>query len=257
MKVTVLGCGGSTGVPSVGDFWGKCDPNEPRNRRTRCSVLLQTAATNILVDTGHDVTAQLNRTDIKHLDGVLITHPHSDHINGLDDLRPLSFQNKKLIDIYGNAGTIQELKRLWPHMVRGGVNDSFYPPTFDHKTIPGHGSFTIGDVEINTFEQDHTTCVSQGYRFGNFAYSVDVADLNDRALEALKGVDTWIVDACSYHKEEVLTHANLKRVMKWVDILKPRMTYLTVLSSGMDYKTMCDELPSHVRPAYDGMTMIF
>ena len=114
-------------------------------------------------------------------------------------------------------------------------------------------NFPRGDIPVQSFEQDHGTCASLGFRFGAFTYSVDVMNLSEKSLAALKGVETWIVDGGGYQREVPTTHANLKRVFEWVEILKPKMTYLTVLTTYMDYKTLCEELPPHIRPAHDGM----
>lgn len=252
MKMTVLGCGGSLGVPAAGGFWGTCDPANEKNHRTRASLLVQSAKTTLLVDTSYDLRQQLTAYNVKHLDGVLISHGHNDHVNGIDDLRPIAYHGSKMLDLYTNAETHDEIHRRWPYLYEpkfGGIYTQFLAK----KEIQNYDRFTIGDIEVESFEQDHTTMLSLGFRFGDFAYSVDVADFNEKSLEALKGVETWIIDAGAYHKESVSTHANLKRVFKWVERLKPKMTYLTVLTTHMDYKTLCDELPPHIRPAYDGM----
>lgn len=251
MKITVLGCGASMGTPAAGGFWGACDPAEPRNHRTRASLLVQTDTTNVLIDATYDLRAHLNKLNLKKLDGVLISHDHNDHVNGIDDLRVIAYHSQKLLDLYSNEVTIEELGRRWPFLFKPTKN--IYVEFLKKNIVQNYDRFKIGDIDIECFEQDHTVCASLGFRFGNFAYSVDMADLNEKSLAALKGVETWIVDGGSYNKETVLTHANLKRVKEWVEILKPKMTYLTVLTTHMDYKTLCDELPPHIRPAYDGM----
>ncbi len=251
MKITVLGCGASLGTPATGGYWGKCDPAEPRNQRTRASILVESQTTKILVDTTYDVRLHLNRLNMKDLDGVLISHSHSDHVNGIDDLRVIAYHNNKLIDLYTNQETTDELERRWPHLFTPQKN--VYTPFLEKKVIEEYDRFTVGDIEVESFAQDHMTCTSLGFRFGGFAYCVDVADLNEKSLGVLKGIETWIVDAGGYQRETTLTHANLKRVMEWVDVLKPKMTYLTVLTTHMDYKTLCNELPPHIRPAYDGL----
>jgi phosphoribosyl 1,2-cyclic phosphate phosphodiesterase len=251
MKITVLGCGGSMGTPSSGGFWGVCDPNEPRNERTRASLMVQSKKTTLLIDGSYDLRHQLNRHKAHDITAMLLSHAHSDHVNGLDDLRSIAYSKSALLDVYGNAETLKEVDRRWPYMF--GEMDKIYVPFLKAHTINSYDKFTIGDIDIECFEQDHLTCKSLGFRFGDFAYCVDLVNLNERSLAALKGVETWIVDGGAYQRETVTTHANLKRVFEWVDILKPKMTYLTVLTTHMDYKTLCDELPSHIRPAYDGM----
>lgn len=254
MKITVLGCGASMGTPTAGGFWGKCDPQEPKNHRTRASILVQSKTTNIVVDATVDLRTQLNLMNMKDLHGMLISHSHSDHVNGIDDVRALSYHRNQLMDVYSNHETLEEMDRRWPYLFRPHA-DGIYVEFLKKNLIENYQTFRIGDIDIESFEQDHTTCNSLGFRLGKFAYSVDVADLNERSLGVLAGVETWIVDAGSYQKETVLTHANIQRVKKWVDILKPKMTYLTVMNTHMDYQTLCNELPPHIRPAYDGLVI--
>jgi len=254
MKVTVLGCGASLGTPAPGGFWGKCDPAEPRNERTRASLLVQSDTTDVFIDATYDSRIHLNRMKLQKLDGLLLSHAHSDHVNGIDDFRVIAYHTNKLIDVYSNRHTLDEVKRRWPYLFSEDPN-GIYTMSYQMHEIGHYERFRIGDIDIQAFEQDHTSTLSLGFRFGNFAYSVDVADFNDASIAALRGVETWIVDAASYHKETVMTHANLKRVLRWVDILKPKMTYLTVLTTHMDYQTLCDELPPHIRPAYDGLVI--
>jgi phosphoribosyl 1,2-cyclic phosphate phosphodiesterase len=254
MKATVLGCGSSMGTPAAGNFWGKCDPNDLRNYRTRASLLVQSDTTNLVIDASYDLRIHLNRVQLKKVDGVLISHAHSDHVNGIDDFRAIAINSGKRVEIYSDQQTLDEMERRWPYLFSEDP-EGIYIQAFNRNKIESFGRHSIGDISFETFEQDHHTISSLGFRFGDFAYSVDVAMLSDRALQSLKGVETWIVDACSYHKDIVLTHANIRRVMEWVDVLKPKMTYLTVLTTHMDYKTLCNELPQHIRPAYDGLEL--
>lgn len=252
MKITVLGCGSSLGTPAAGGFWGTCDPENPRNERSRASIMVQTKKTSLLIDASYDLRYQMNRVKLKDIDGLLLSHAHSDHVNGIDDVRVLAYHNNKMIDVYSNRETLDEVERRWPYLFKSSSN-GIYIQSFERHEIGNFDKFRIGDIDIETFEQDHTTCTSLGFRFDKFAYSVDVAELSEQSLEKLKGIETWIVDASSYNKEKVMTHANLQRVKAWTDILKPKMTYITVLTTHMDYQTLCDELPPHIRPAYDGL----
>ncbi len=254
MKITILGCGASLGTPAAGGFWGKCDPAEPKNKRTRASILVQSEKTNLLIDATVDVRTHLNRLNLKKLDGLLISHAHSDHVNGLDDLKVISYHSNQLIDAYSDHETLEEIDRRWPYLFKP-KDDGIYVEFMRKNVVGYHEKFRVGDIDIATFEQDHTTCSTIGFRFGKFAYSVDVANLSEESLQALEGVETWVVDAAAYQKEAVLTHANLQRIYKWTERLKPKMTYLTVLTTHMDYKTLCNELPPHIRPAYDGMVI--
>lgn len=251
MKITVLGCGSSMGTPAAGGFWGRCDPAEPRNTRSRASILVEEEGTRILVDTSYDLRLQLNRHRIQDIDALLLSHAHSDHVNGIDDLRAIAFHRAKMIPVYSNKETLDELAQRFPYIL-GGAHE-VYTPFIVPRAVGNRDAFDVGGIRVESFEQDHLVCKSLGFRFGAFAYSVDVMGLDDRSLEALKGVETWLVDASSYHKESPGTHATLRQVRAWVDIVKPKMTYLTVLSTHMDYRTLCDELPPHIRPAWDGM----
>jgi len=254
MKITVLGSGGSLGVPAAGGFWGTCDRSEPKNKRSRASILVQSEKTSLLVDTSYDLREQLNRVNIQQLDGVLITHAHNDHVNGIDDLRPIAYHSNVKLPLYANQDTLDEIHRRWPYLFEP-KHGNIYVEFIQKQLIENYDKFTVGDINVESFEMDHTTILALGYRFDNFAYCVDVADMNEKSLEKLKGVETWIVDAGAYFKEKIGTHANIQRVMKWAELLKPKMTYLTVLTTHMDYATLCNELPPHIRPAYDGMVI--
>ena len=239
------------GTPSAGGFWGRCDPAEPRNERSRASIMVEHEGTCVLVDASYDLRLQMNRHKVQNIDALLLTHAHSDHISGIDDLRGVAFRHEKMIDLRTNQETMDELRQRAPYLFLG--EHEVYTPFLQPTVIGGYDAFRIGNMDIQSFEQDHKVCTSLGFRFGDLAYSVDMVDLNEKSLAALKGVETWIVDGGAYQRETVTTHANLKRVMNWVDILKPKMTYVTVLSQHMDYKTLCDELPPHIRPAWDGL----
>ena len=252
MKITILGCGASMGTPMAGGFWGKCDPKNSKNNRTRSSILVQSETTNLIVDATVELRSQLNRINLKKLDGVLISHAHSDHVNGIDDLKIISLQGDDLMNVYGNFETLEEIDRRWPYVFRPKGN-GLYVEFLKKKQIENYQKFRIGDIDVESFEQDHLTCTSLGFRFGRAAYSVDVVNINDKSLKVLEGVETWIVDAGSYNKDVTLTHANIQKVKKWVEKLKPKMTYLTALTTHMDYKTLCGELPPNIRPVYDGM----
>lgn len=255
MKFTLIGSASSFGTPAAGNFWGACDPAEPKNRRNRASLVVESKTTRILIDATPDLRHQLNDFNINHVDAVFLSHAHSDHINGMDDLRSLALNNdKKPVNVYGDAETLAEVTRRWPYIF-AAENPSYYSAFAKAHVIPRYGQLTIGDIDVITFEQDHMVMKSLGFRFGDFAYSVDFADLEEKALQQLEGIKTWIVDGGGYNRDQVLTHANFERVFKWVERLKPEMTYINVLTNLMDYKTLCDELPPHIRPAYDGLVI--
>jgi phosphoribosyl 1,2-cyclic phosphate phosphodiesterase len=254
MKITVLGCGASLGTPSAGGFWGVCDPEEPRNARTRASLLVQSGKSTLVVDASYDLRHHLNRHKVRDIDALLLSHAHSDHVNGMDDLRAIAYRKSALIDVYATQETLNEVGRRWPYLFNS--EHDIYVAFMKERVVGGYDKFTVGEIDVETFEQDHGTCTSLGFRFGDVAYSVDVVDFNEKSLQALKGVETWIVDGGAYRQEALRTHANIQRVMAWAEILKPKMTYLTVLTTHMDYQTLCADLPPHIRPAWDGMEIM-
>lgn len=257
LEITVLGCGNSTGVPAIGNFWGNCDPNEPKNTRTRSSIILKTDKTTIIIDTGPDFRQQLNRENISNIDAVLYTHQHSDHIMGIDELRVLKFRNQKdYIPVYGNEATINDLETRFQYVFKGG-DHRLYPRIAHANILPidAYGKETsIGDINFTPFEQDHGSCTSLGYRFGDFAYSVDILNLDKIAIDTLKGIDTWLVD-CAAYKQENEVHAGIDRIIELNDQIQAKNVYLTSLSLSMDYQTLLNELPEGFKPSYDGLRL--
>ena len=254
-KVTVLGCGGSLGVPVIGNDWGQCDPNNPKNRRTRAALLIEGGGTRILIDTPPDIRHQLLREDIPSLDALLFTHHHADHTNGLDDLRPVTWRNKQALDVYAHRETSDDLRGRFPYIFNEmeGNAGKLYKPFMVLKELEDEQQ--IGSLKVQAFAQDHHTCVSMGFRVGDFAYSTDVAHLDDQAFAALEGIDTWIVD-CT-RREPHPSHTHMERTLSWIERVKPRQAYLTHMNYTMDYNAINAETPDHVAPAYDGLVLSF
>ena len=252
-KITVLGSGGSGGVPYAGNVWGKCDPNNPKNQRLRPSIFVQQGDTNIVIDTGPDFRQQINRIGFTGMiTAVLYTHAHVDHILGIDDLRAFYVRNeKKPIPIYATEETTGHLNTRFDYIFN--QLHPIYPPTVTPYILPE--TLKIGDLEFQAINQIHGDMETIGFRIGDFAYCTDVSELSPESLEKLKGVKTWIVGAF-YSSEGQINHAGIDKVTAWIDIIKPEMTYLTHLTAAADYDTMCRELPSHIRPAYDGLELI-
>ena len=272
LRVIVLGSGSSGGVPRFGGpdgagDWGACDPDEPKNRRTRCSVLVQRAhqvkgfqhdaVSSLLVDTSPDMRAQLLAAQCSRLDAVLYTHDHADQCHGLDDLRVFALQMRKRVPVYIDDDTAGALLQRFDYCFEQKPG-SYYPAILDKHDMPSCGvHFEIdgpsGAIPVIPFLQEHGAVDSLGFRFGDIAYSSDVVGLPEESFEILAGVKTWIVDALQYEPHK--THAHLDLTLEWIARVKPARAILTNLHVHMDYATLKRELPAGVEPAYDGMIL--
>jgi phosphoribosyl 1,2-cyclic phosphate phosphodiesterase len=255
MRVTILGCGGSNGVPTIGNRWGTCDPAEPRNRRLRPSILVEHADTVILVDTTPDLREQLLAARVARLDAVLFSHDHADHSHGVDDLREVNRLMSAPIPIYGLPETVNNLSNRFSYCfqpLEPGAQ-SYYRPVLTPHTISGTAPFTVGALTIRPFLQDHGYWRTAGYRFGDFAYSTDVLRLNEAAFVALAGVNAWVVDCVREEPHPV--HSHLSQTLGWIARVKPRRAWLTHMNNTMDYRTLMASLPTGVEPAYDGLVI--
>lgn len=250
----ILGCGSSAGVPAIGNWWGACNPEEPRNYRTRPSILLETASTSIVVDTGPDYREQMNLHDLRCPDAIIFTHAHSDHINGIDELRTLQRRFKRQFPAYADQATMETLLRRFDYMFQTS-EDGFYATVCLPNTLEMGIETTIGDIAFTPFEQNHGSIKSLGLRIGSIGYSTDVKSLNDNAYKALEGIDTWIVDAAAYHDDNNPVHASINLVIAMNERIGASKVILTHLPPTMDYKILLSELPEGYIPAYDGMTL--
>jgi len=254
VKVTVLGCGGSGGVPMIGPEWGRCDPAHPKNRRRRVSVLVEDGDTKILIDTSPDLRAQLLDAKVKYLNAVVWTHHHADHLNGIDDLRPLNRLMGKPIDVYGSAETLAYIKHSFGYVLEPvPPGQPFYKPYLIPHEITG--PFRIGSIPVIPFEQDHGFGTTLGFRVGDFAYSTDVKRLDERAFALLDGLELWVVDCL--RDEPHPTHSHFAQTMEWIRRVKPRRAVLTHMNHDADYATWSMRLPPGVEPGYDGLAIEF
>ena len=260
LTITILGCGSSGGVPRIGNNWGECDPSNPRNRRRRCSLLAQRRSgdgqTTVLVDTSPDMREQLNDADVGWLDGVLYTHEHADHTHGIDDLRMVALNGKERVRVHGSQQTMAMLHTRFDYCFQTPPG-SQYPPILDGAVIRPLEPVTIGGaggaVTALPFNQVHGSIDAFGFRFGNLAYSSDISDVPDESLDALSGLDVWIVDALRRIPHP--SHFSLEDTLRWIERLAPRRAILTNMHVDLDYDTLVGELPPGVEPAYDGMTV--
>jgi phosphoribosyl 1,2-cyclic phosphate phosphodiesterase len=260
MKVTLLGTGGSAGVPLIGGAdgagdWGMCDPREPRNRRTRSSIVVEKSNNQrLLVDSSPDMRTQLLACRIPSIDEVLFTHAHADHITGIDDIRVLNRIVNRPIGAYATAVTLAEMTKRFGYAFSPWEPPHFYRPVLVANTVEPGQTIDVAGLSIRLFTQNHGKVETLGLRIGNFGYSTDVVGLNDAAFAALEGVDTWVV-GCFLRDGPHWTHADLPRVLDWADRLKPRRTILTHMGTDMDWAWLAENLPAGVEAGHDGMVL--
>jgi phosphoribosyl 1,2-cyclic phosphate phosphodiesterase len=258
--LTILGCGSSGGVPRIGGFWGACDPNNPRNRRRRCSVLVErkgaTGSTRVLIDTSPDLREQLLAAGAAELDGVVYTHAHADHTHGIDELRAVALNTGNRVPVWADEATARALETRFAYAFRA-CGDSGYPPILDLAVLPRVADLAIsgkgGDIVLRPFPVEHGNIVSLGFRISGVAYTPDVNGLPEESREILRGLDCWIVDALRRRPHP--SHWCLSETLEWIERLEPARAVVTNMHIDLDYATLCDELPSHVRPAFDGMVL--
>ena len=273
-RAIVLGCGSSGGVPRLGGAggagdWGACDPTEPKNRRLRCSLLVErrsvgdfsdrAGVTSVLIDTSPDMRAQLLAARAEHVDAVLITHDHADQTHGLDDLRAFAIRGRRRVPVYLDRTVAGEVVARFRYCFEQ-AEGSWYPAILEERPVPPCGQpFTIGGpggaVQATAFLQHHGPVDSYGYRIGDLAYSSDVAELPEDSFAVLEGVKIWIVDALQMTAHG--THAHLERTLQWIARVRPERAILTNLHNTMDYSTLRSILPPGVEPAHDGLVVDF
>ena len=258
LRLTILGCGSSAGVPRVGQGWGACDPANPRNRRRRCSVLMErfgaAGATTVLVDTSPDLREQLIDAGVKRLDAVLMTHEHADHTHGIDDLRPLVLSAGHRIDIHMDAPTSQVLRKKFAYIFQTPDGSSYPPIAVEHRLEAGVScriEGTGGAIEAIPFDLDHGDTIALGFRFGALAYTPDLKRIPAASRAYLESLEVWIVDALRYRPHP--SHFSLDDALAEIEAMRPRRAILTNLHVDLDYATLMKRLPAHVVPAYDGM----
>ncbi len=260
LRYTILGCGSSGGVPRLGGHWGDCDPTNPKNQRTRCSMLIERfapdgAVTRVLIDTTPDMRAQLLRADIGTLSGVVYTHSHADHVHGLDDLRQIVFNMKTRLPVWADGPTQNDLLSRFGYAFVQPA-DSPYPPILEMHTIAG--DVTIdgpgGPIVLTPFEVNHGAIDALGFRINGLVYLPDVAEMPSENWPLLSGLECLVIDAL--RRAPHPTHIHLDKALDWIKRAAPKRAVLTNMHLDLDYATVAAETPDHITPAYDGMTIV-
>jgi phosphoribosyl 1,2-cyclic phosphate phosphodiesterase len=260
LKFTILGCGSSGGIPRPALGWGVCDPNNPKNRRRRTSLLVErrngTGVTRILVDTSPDLREQLLAAEVDWLDGVLYTHEHADHTHGIDDLRALFIKRRRRVDVYLDAETAKVMHTRFGYCFKSPPGSEYPPIVSEHRLAPGEPVTVTGEggsITALPLLQEHGDIPSLGFRFGPLAYSCDLSGMPDATVPALAGLEVWIVDALRYTPHP--SHFSVDDALTWITRIDPGRAVLTNLHSDLDYEALRTKLPHGVEPAFDGMTI--
>lgn len=253
---TFLGTGTSVGVPMLGCECSVCTSNDPRNRRFRSSVLIQTPAGNILIDTGPEMRLQLLRESIKAIHAVVYTHFHVDHLFGFDDLRVFPWRLQKPMPVYCNEETELVIRRAFAYAFGPGAEEvpigSIPRIVFERiETEP----FTVLDQRFVPIPLQHSHFNVLGFRIDELAYCTDVSLIPDASKELLRDLDVLIVDCLRYKSHPA--HFSVNEALETIEQLKPRQAYLTHMSHDLDYETLRQQLPDHIQPAYDGLKFTF
>ncbi|HCQ64562.1 MAG TPA: phosphoribosyl 1,2-cyclic phosphodiesterase [Rhodobacteraceae bacterium] len=260
LSFTILGCGSSGGVPRIGGHWGECNPNNPKNARRRCSLLVtretDAGQTRVLIDTSPDLRTQLLDADVSELDAVVFTHAHADHVHGLDDLRQVVYNIGRRLPVWADGATQDALLGRFGYAFVQPAGSS-YPPILDLHTISGDVSVegAGGVLTLHPFEVEHGVIDSLGFRIGDLAYLPDVSAIKPEAWPLLDGLAVFIIDAL--RRQPHPTHANLETALAWLEQSGAERGVLTNMHIDLDYDDVAAETPAHVTPAYDGMTFSF
>ena len=260
LRLTLIGCGSSTGVPRVGGDWGRCDPSNPKNRRRRSAALIEKRSggrtTTVLIDTGPDLREQLLTAGTTSIDGVLYTHDHADHTHGIDDLRMIAYAMKKRVPVWADDITRESLMLRFGYCFEMPPGRNYPPILRMHAAaagVPIRIDGEAGPIEVMPILQHHGDIPSFGYRIDGVLYSPDLSGIPDASLPLLADLDVWILDALRYQPHP--SHLTVGQALEWVARIKPKRAVLTHLHIDLDYAELSRELPDHVVAAYDGMVV--
>jgi phosphoribosyl 1,2-cyclic phosphate phosphodiesterase len=259
LRVTLLGCGSSGGVPQLGGAeergnWGACDPAEPRNRRTRSAALVQDAAgRRLLIDAGPDLRQQMLAAGIGRLDAVALTHTHADHVMGLDELRIVNRLIGGPLDVFGTYVTLAELRSRFDYAFHPPGPQGFFRPSLTARPVAPGEVVDMGGLTVRVMRQDHRVMETLGFRIGRFAYSTDLVTMPEESFAALRDLDTWVVGC--FQRAPHPVHAHIDLVRDWAARLRPRRTVLTHMGMDLDWSWMRANLPDGIEPGFDGMRL--
>jgi phosphoribosyl 1,2-cyclic phosphate phosphodiesterase len=260
LTLTILGCGSSAGVPRPALGWGACDPDNPKNRRRRCSLLVERTTTHgttrIVVDTAPDLREQLIDARVDHIDAVFMTHEHADQTHGIDDLRSVVMHQRRRIPVYLNQSTAKDIMHRFSYCFVSPPG-SDYPPILTQHAVEGGESHSIegkgGTITLSAFNLQHGNIPALGYRIGDAAYTPDVNDIPPESWHALEHLDLWILDGLRHTAHP--SHFSISDALSWIDRFKPRRAVITNMHADLDYEALRRTLPADVVPAYDGMLL--
>ncbi|MBP1877883.1 phosphoribosyl 1,2-cyclic phosphodiesterase [Agrobacterium rubi] len=259
-RFTILGCGSSPGVPRINGDWGACNPDNPRNQRTRAAFMVQQYApdggvTTVVIDTGPDLRAQLIAAKVEHIDAVLYTHAHADHLHGIDDLRGFFISSRQRIPIYADAITMQRIRDGFPYCLETPPGSSYPPIVEAHLIRDMNAEMAIsgagGTIPFQPHMQQHGDTHSLGFRIGDVAYCTDVSDFPVETVTKLGGLDVLIIDTLQYKYHP--SHLSLEQSLAWIKTLEPKRAVLTHMHTPLDYNIVMRETPDHIEPGYDQM----
>ena len=258
LRFHILGCGSSGGVPRIGGHWGDCDPTNPKNRRRRCSMLVERETdqgiTRVLIDTSPDMREQLVDAGVGALNGVIYTHSHADHVHGVDDLRMVVFNMRERVNVWADQTTCDALLDRFGYVFIQPEGSS-YPPILNLNILDGPVTITGagGDITFTPFEVKHGRIDALGFRIRDLVYLPDVSAMNDAAWDVVSGADCWVLDAL--RRDPHPTHSHLEQSLEWIKKSGVPNAVLTNMHIDLDYETVLTETPDHIEPAFDGMVI--
>ena len=256
LRFHILGCGSSGGVPRIGGHWGDCDPANPKNRRRRCSMLVERetdqGVTRVLIDTSPDMRDQLIDAGVGALDGVIYTHSHADHVHGVDDLRMVVFNMRERVNVWADQTTCDALLDRFGYVFIQPEGSS-YPPILNLNLLNGPVRITGlgGEITFTPFEVEHGRIDALGFRIKDLVYLPDVSAMNKAAWDVVSGANCWVLDAL--RRDPHPTHSHLEQSLEWIEKSGVPNAVLTNMHIDLDYETVLAETPDHITPAYDGM----